>query len=68
MLSFVLISLDKYKEYIILQSSLFPSSGELGSRPQSEVKVWTPPEVPPPVAQSAPPNLTEQTKEPVGLS
>lgn len=39
------------------------SLGDLGTRPHSEVKAWTPPEVPPPVAQSAPPQLSEQVKE-----
>ncbi|KAJ8918741.1 hypothetical protein NQ315_015061 [Exocentrus adspersus] len=37
--------------------------GDIGSRPHSEVKAWTPPEIPPPVAQSAPPTLTEQSKD-----
>lgn len=32
------------------------------NRPHSEVKAWTPPDVPPPAAQSAPPELTEQAK------
>jgi len=33
--------------------------GDPSSRPQSEVKAWTPPDVPPPVAQSAPPTLAQ---------
>lgn len=37
--------------------------GDIGSRPHSEIKAWTPPEVPPPVAQSAPPELTQQAKD-----
>lgn len=36
--------------------------GELMNRPHSEVKAWTPPDVPPPAALSAPPELTEQAK------
>ncbi|KAJ8980720.1 hypothetical protein NQ317_019215 [Molorchus minor] len=40
---------------------------DIGSRPHSEVKAWTPPDVPPPVAQSAPPTLTEQIKEQAGM-
>ncbi|KAJ8950392.1 hypothetical protein NQ314_007932 [Rhamnusium bicolor] len=41
---------------------------DIGSRPHSEVKAWTPPDIPPPVAQSAPPTLTEQSKEQAGMS
>lgn len=37
-------------------------TGEAVNRPHSEVKVWTPPEVPPPAAQSAPPELADQAK------
>lgn len=37
-------------------------AGEVMNRPHSEVKAWTPPEVLPPAAQSAPPELAEQAK------
>lgn len=36
------------------------SAGELMNRPHSEVKAWTPPDAPPPAAQSAPPELAER--------
>lgn len=35
----------------------------MGSRPHSEIKAWTPPDVPLPVAQSAPPELSQEAKE-----
>lgn len=41
-----------------LTSVYFPTD-DLGSRPHSEVKAWTPSEAPPPVAQSAPPSLVD---------
>lgn len=37
--------------------------GDISTRPHSEVKAWTPPDIPPPIAQSAPPTLTDQNKE-----
>ncbi|CAH2006240.1 unnamed protein product [Acanthoscelides obtectus] len=54
------VPLDTGKTFTVTQNV---REGDSGSRPHSEVKVWTPPEVPPPVAQSAPPALTEQIKE-----
>ncbi|XP_050519562.1 nuclear protein MDM1 isoform X2 [Diabrotica virgifera virgifera] len=59
------VPLDTGKTFTVTQNV---REGDIGSRPHSEVKVWTPPDIPPPVAQSAPPTLTEQTKEPAGLS
>ncbi|XP_072401824.1 uncharacterized protein [Diabrotica undecimpunctata] len=59
------VPLDTGKTFTVTQNV---REGDIGSRPHSEVKVWTPPDIPPPVAQSAPPALTEQTKEPAGLS
>nr|CAH7739299.1 unnamed protein product [Callosobruchus chinensis] len=59
------VPLDTGKTFTVTQNV---REGDSGSRPHSEVKVWTPPEVPPPVAQSAPPALTEQIKEQVGTS
>ncbi|XP_057652769.1 proteoglycan 4 isoform X12 [Diorhabda carinulata] len=59
------VPLDTGKTFTVTQNV---REGDLGSRPHSEVKVWTPPDIPPPVAQSAPPTLIEQSKEPAGLS
>ncbi|XP_050313502.1 uncharacterized protein LOC126748365 isoform X12 [Anthonomus grandis grandis] len=50
------VPLDTGKTFTVTQNV---RDGDPGSRPQSEVKAWTPPEVPPPVAQSAPPTLAE---------
>ncbi|KAF7268517.1 hypothetical protein GWI33_018394 [Rhynchophorus ferrugineus] len=50
------VPLDTGKTFTVTQNV---RDGDPSSRPQSEVKVWTPPDVPPPVAQSAPPTLTE---------
>ncbi|XP_056646350.1 uncharacterized protein LOC130451391 isoform X3 [Diorhabda sublineata] len=59
------VPLDTGKTFTVTQNV---REGDLGSRPHSEVKVWTPPDIPPPVAQSAPPTLIEQSKEQAGLS
>ncbi|XP_076262603.1 uncharacterized protein LOC143197763 isoform X10 [Rhynchophorus ferrugineus] len=50
------VPLDTGKTFTVTQNV---RDGDPSNRPQSEVKVWTPPDVPPPVAQSAPPTLTE---------
>ncbi|XP_030746316.1 uncharacterized protein LOC115875081 isoform X8 [Sitophilus oryzae] len=50
------VPLDTGKTFTVTQNV---RDGDTSSRPQSEVKAWTPPDVPPPVAQSAPPTLTE---------
>ncbi|CAG9855096.1 unnamed protein product [Phyllotreta striolata] len=57
------VPLDTGKTFTVTQNV---REGDIGSRPHSEVKVWTPPDVPPPVAQSAPPTLLP--KETGGLS
>ncbi|XP_018568607.1 actin cytoskeleton-regulatory complex protein PAN1 [Anoplophora glabripennis] len=54
------VPLDTGKTFTVTQNV---REGDIGSRPHSEVKAWTPPEIPPPVAQSAPPTLTEQNKD-----
>ncbi|CAG9816710.1 unnamed protein product [Phaedon cochleariae] len=59
------VPLDTGKTFTVTQNV---REGDIGTRPHSEVKAWTPPEVPPPVAQSAPPTLTEQSKAHVGFS
>lgn len=54
----------KVSAWVNYSSNEFLSlSGDIGSRPHSEIKAWTPPEVPPPVAQSAPPELSQQAKD-----
>ncbi|KAL1493390.1 hypothetical protein ABEB36_011452 [Hypothenemus hampei] len=50
------VPLDTGKIFTVTQNV---RDGDPSSRPQSEVKVWTPPDVPPPVAQSAPPTLAQ---------
>ncbi|XP_021939448.1 SH3 and multiple ankyrin repeat domains protein 1 isoform X5 [Zootermopsis nevadensis] len=61
------VPLDTGKTFTVTQNVLeaLPSMklyrGELTNRPYSEVKAWTPPAVPPPAPQSAPPELLEQT-------
>ncbi|XP_066158667.1 micronuclear linker histone polyprotein isoform X2 [Euwallacea fornicatus] len=50
------VPLDTGKTFTVTQNV---RDGDPSSRPQSEVKAWTPPEVPPPVAQSAPPTLAQ---------
>ncbi|KDR08470.1 hypothetical protein L798_01227 [Zootermopsis nevadensis] len=52
------VPLDTGKTFTVTQNVL---EGELTNRPYSEVKAWTPPAVPPPAPQSAPPELLEQT-------
>ncbi|CAH1103641.1 unnamed protein product [Psylliodes chrysocephalus] len=59
------VPLDTGKTFTVTQNV---REGDIGSRPHSEVKVWTPPDVPPPVAQSAPPTLIQQSKETAGFS
>ncbi|KAK5639063.1 hypothetical protein RI129_011555 [Pyrocoelia pectoralis] len=54
------VPLDTGKTFTVTQNI---REGEIGTRPHSEIKAWTPPEVPPPAAQSAPPQFSEQTKE-----
>ncbi|XP_047103641.1 microtubule-associated protein 1B-like [Schistocerca piceifrons] len=60
------VPLDTGKTFTVTQNVLeaMPNvrfyRGELISRPHSEVKAWTPPAVPPPAPQSAPPELAEQ--------
>uniref|UniRef100_A0AAR5P0V3 Nuclear protein MDM1 n=1 Tax=Dendroctonus ponderosae TaxID=77166 RepID=A0AAR5P0V3_DENPD len=51
------VPLDTGKTFTVTQNV---RDGDPASRPQSEVKAWTPPELPPPVAQSAPPTLVAQ--------
>ncbi|XP_060516048.1 uncharacterized protein LOC132695664 isoform X9 [Cylas formicarius] len=59
------VPLDTGKTFTVTQNV---HEGDLGSRPHSEVKAWTPPEMPPPVAQSAPPMLTDdKSKEQAGM-
>ncbi|XP_044256854.1 uncharacterized protein LOC123006441 isoform X2 [Tribolium madens] len=53
------VPLDTGKTFTVTQNV---REGDLGSRPHSEVKAWTPPDVPLPIAQSAPPTL-DQNKE-----
>ncbi|CAH1121841.1 unnamed protein product [Ceutorhynchus assimilis] len=50
------VPLDTGKTFTVTQNV---RDGDPSSRPQSEVKAWTPPDIPPPVAQSAPPTLFE---------
>ncbi|XP_063929152.1 nuclear protein MDM1 isoform X1 [Zophobas morio] len=54
------VPLDTGKTFTVTQNV---REGDISSRPHSEVKAWTPPDVPPPIAQSAPPTLTDQNKE-----
>ncbi|XP_018327097.1 nuclear protein MDM1 isoform X7 [Agrilus planipennis] len=55
------VPLDTGKTFTVTQN--IPES-DFGVRSCSEAKVWTPPELPPPIAQSAPPQLPmEQIKE-----
>ncbi|KAF5272838.1 hypothetical protein FQR65_LT00434 [Abscondita terminalis] len=54
------VPLDTGKTFTVTQNI---REGDIGTRPHSEIKAWTPPEVPPPAAQSAPPLLSEPTKE-----
>lgn len=54
------VPLDTGKTFTVTQNI---REGDIGTRPHSEIKAWTPPEVPPPAAQSAPPQLSEPTKE-----
>uniref|UniRef100_A0A1Y1LRM8 Nuclear protein MDM1 n=1 Tax=Photinus pyralis TaxID=7054 RepID=A0A1Y1LRM8_PHOPY len=54
------VPLDTGKTFTVTQNI---REGDIGTRPHSEIKAWTPPEVPPPAAQSAPPQFSEQTKE-----
>ncbi|XP_022915582.1 nuclear protein MDM1 isoform X6 [Onthophagus taurus] len=51
------VPLDTGKTFTVTQNV---REGDISARPQSEVKAWTPPEIPPPVAQSAPPELQQQ--------
>ncbi|KAK9889227.1 hypothetical protein WA026_004504 [Henosepilachna vigintioctopunctata] len=50
------VPLDTGKTFTVTQNI---RDDELGSRPHSEVKSWTPSEAHPPVAQSAPPSLVD---------
>ncbi|XP_044765244.1 nuclear protein MDM1 isoform X2 [Coccinella septempunctata] len=50
------VPLDTGKTFTVTQNI---REDDLGSRPHSEVKAWTPSEIPPPVAQSAPPSLVD---------
>jgi len=60
------VPLDTGKTFTVTQNV---REGDQASRPYSEAKVWTPPELPPPITQSAPPQLTEQCKvEGMGLA
>lgn len=54
------VPLDTGKTFTVTQNVL---EGDIGSRPHSEVKAWTPSEAPPPVAQSAPPSLVVLEKD-----
>ncbi|KAF5294825.1 hypothetical protein FQA39_LY00309 [Lamprigera yunnana] len=54
------VPLDTGKTFTVTQNI---REGDIGTRPHSEIKAWTPPEVPLPVAQSAPPLLSEPIKE-----
>ncbi|KAK9751899.1 Nuclear protein MDM1 [Popillia japonica] len=58
------VPLDTGKTFTVTQNV---REGDITARPQSEVKAWTPPEVPPPVAQSAPPEFPQQ-KQQQGMS
>ncbi|XP_015833591.1 nuclear protein MDM1 isoform X7 [Tribolium castaneum] len=53
------VPLDTGKTFTVTQNV---REGDMSSRPHSEVKAWTPPDVPLPIAQSAPPTL-DQNKE-----
>ncbi|GJQ68039.1 hypothetical protein Trydic_g10671 [Trypoxylus dichotomus] len=59
------VPLDTGKTFTVTQN--VREAGDITTRPQSEVKAWTPPEVPPPVAQSAPPEFPQQ-KQQQGMS
>ncbi|CAH0562716.1 unnamed protein product [Brassicogethes aeneus] len=54
------VPLDTGKTFTVTQNV---REGDITNRPRSEVNAWTPPDIPPPVAQSAPPTLHDQNKE-----
>ncbi|XP_017780230.1 PREDICTED: bromodomain-containing protein 4 isoform X7 [Nicrophorus vespilloides] len=54
------VPLDTGKTFTVTQNV---REGDLAARPHSEVKAWTPPDVPLPIAQSAPPQLSEPCKD-----
>ncbi|XP_049826735.1 uncharacterized protein LOC109608782 isoform X2 [Aethina tumida] len=54
------VPLDTGKTFTVTQNV---REGDSTNRPRSEVNAYTPPDIPPPVAQSAPPTLHDQNKE-----